>query len=420
MFLNKLVRRKTLQDDTLQTPLNRCMTTCDIVLLGIGSMVGGGIYVLTGQVANRITGPAVLISFLLAGLASLLAALSFAEFGTWVPRAGSAYTYTYVTMGEIWAFVIGWNILLEHIIGGAAVARTWSAYLNSLSNDWIRNQSRTYLSFPWAHQVGTGGKEPWGPFSDYPDFGAALIIFLICIFVSSGAKSTTRFNHFFTMFNIAVITFIVCYGLNFANVANWANFMPFGPASIVAGASRCFFAYIGFDGIATAAEEAKDPAKAIPRATLVAMSLVTGAYILLSSTLTLMVPWSSIDPDTSFAAAFDTVGVPWAKYIVAIGALSGITTALTGHLFALPRCTYAMSDDGLIFKFLAKVHPKTQVPTLTVGILGFLVAILAVFMDLGALVDLLSIGTLLAYTLVSMCVILLRYRQQDDDRSGLA
>lgn len=383
----------------MDTQLQRCLTTFDIAVLGIGHMIGAGIYVLTGEVAHNTAGPAIILSFLLAGTASLLAALSYAEFGTRVPKAGSAYSYTYVTVGELWAFVIGWSIVLEHMLCAAAVGRAWSGYLDSLLGNAIKNGTMQYI----GHFGGT--------FMDYPDFIAFFVVIIVSVFIGIGAKTSTTFNNVFTVVNLIVIAFVITYGMTFADFSNWegSKFMPYGFGGVISGAASCFFAYIGFDGIATSGEEAATPSKSIPRATLVAMSVVSTSYVLMSAALTLMVPSDRIHSTGAFADAFEQRGASWAKYVVAVGALSGMTTSLVGSMFALPRCVYAMANDGLIFQSLAEVHPKTMAPTIATALFGVIAAIISLLFDVHTLVQLLSIGTLMAYTIVSCSVIILRY-----------
>ena len=250
---------------------------------------------------------------------------------------------------------------------------------------------------------------------DYPDFVAFLVVIVVSIFMAIGAKSSTNFNSVFTAINLAVVAFVITYGFTFADWSNWSDnqgkgFLPYGFKGVLAGAASCFFAYIGFDGMATSGEEAKDPARSIPIATFVSMSVVSVSYILMSGALTLMVPYTQIHQTSAFADAFETKGAIWAKYVVAIGAISGMTTSLVGSLFALPRCVYAMASDGLIYRSLAAVHPKTQVPVTAIIVFGALTAVIALLFDIQTLVEFLSIGTLMAYTIVAASVIILRYR----------
>ncbi|VDN59475.1 unnamed protein product [Dracunculus medinensis] len=439
----KLFRLKSNTSDCLDTRLRRCLSIVDITLLGVGHMIGAGIYVLTGSVVHNNAGPSIVISFALAGIASLLSALCYAEFGARYPKAGSAYTYAYIGVGELWAFIIGWNIILEHMLGAAAVARSWSGYFNSLFASSSANFSIINI-----------GHFDESLFADYPDLIAFVAVVAVAIFTGFGSKASTNFNSVFTIINMMVIVFIVSYGFTFADTSLWSGldeetgtskFMPFGVNGMLAGAASCFFAYIGFDGLATAGEEASDPSRTIPLATFISMSIVTTAYICMSAALTLMIPYWQVNPKAAFSDAFAVKGAEWAKYVVSIGALSGMTTSLLGSMFALPRCVYAMAEDGLLFKTFAQINEKTQasissrlllenlhgtlklnqlavtefavtdlytirVPQNAVIVFGALTSIIALLFEIETLVQFLSIGTLLAYTIVSACVIVLRYR----------
>ncbi|XP_074057252.1 cationic amino acid transporter 4 [Macrotis lagotis] len=403
-FCQKLNRLKPLEDTMMETSLRRCLSTLDLALLGIGGMVGSGLYVLTGTVAKELTGPAVVISFALAAVTSLLAALCYAEFGARVPRTGSAYLFTYVSMGELWAFLIGWNVLLEYVIGGAAVARAWSGYLDSIFSHRIKNFTEIHVGV-W--QV---------PFlARYPDFLAAGILLIASAFVSCGARVSSWLNHIFSALSIAVIVFIVVLGFVLAQPRNWSaqegGFAPFGISGILAGTATCFYAFVGFDVIAASSEEARNPKRAVPMAIAISLGLVACAYILVSTVLTLMVPWNSLNPESALADAFYRRGYSWAGFIVAAGSICSMNTVLLSSLFSLPRIVYAMATDGLFFQVFAQVHPKTQVPVVAIMVFGSLMALLALILDLEALVQFLSIGTLLAYTFVAASIIILRFQK---------
>ncbi|XP_006028163.1 cationic amino acid transporter 4 [Alligator sinensis] len=403
-FCQKLNRVKTLEDDMMETSFNRCLTTVDLTLLGIGGMIGSGLYVLTGTVAKEIAGPAVIVSFIIAGFASLLAALCYAEFGARVPKTGSAYMFTYISVGEIWAFLIGWNVLLEYMIGGAAVARAWSGYLDSIFNHKIKNFTETH--------VGT-----WHvPFlAHYPDFLASGILLIATAFISFGAKVSSWLNHVFSAISMGVILFILIMGFILAEPKNWSvkegGFAPYGLSGIMTGTATCFYAFVGFDVIAASSEEARNPQKAVPRAIAFSLGLATGSYILVSMVLTLMVPWHTLDPDSALADAFYRRGYSWAGLLVAAGSICAMNTVLLSNLFSLPRIVYAMAEDGLFFQVFSQVHPRTQVPVIGIVVFGVLMAVLALIFDLEALVQFLSIGTLLAYTFVAASIIVLRFQQ---------
>ncbi|XP_074102622.1 cationic amino acid transporter 4 [Cotesia typhae] len=406
---SKMNRVKRLEGDGMETPLKRCLTTFDMTFLGVGHMMGAGIYVLTGQVAHSIAGPAIIISFALAGLASAFAAYCYAEFGARVPKAGSAYVYTYVTIGEFWAFVIGWNIILEHMIGGASVARAWSGYVDSLTGGTLSNLTSDLMS----------GHEMSASLGHIPDPLACILCLVYALILGSGVKVSSRLNSVLTMVNLGVIGLVIGLGCQYANFGNWTDekhygFMPFGVAGVMAGAAKCFYAFVGFDSIASCGEEARNPSKSIPRATSFSMIIVVIGYILLSGMLTLVVPYWEINPTAALSEAFASQGVTWAKYVISIGALCGMTTTLFGSLFSLPRIIYAMASDGLIFSFLGRVNERTQLPIINLAISGVMCSIIALLFDLAHLVEFMSIGTFLAYTIVSASVIILRYRPIND------
>ncbi|XP_075687145.1 cationic amino acid transporter 4 [Rhinoderma darwinii] len=409
-FCQKLNRVKTLEDDLMETSFKRCLSTLDLTLLGVGGMVGSGLYVLTGTVAKEIAGPAVVISFLIAGIASLLAALCYAEFGARVPKTGSAYMFTYVSVGELWAFLIGWNVILEYMIGGAAVARAWSGYLDSIFDHKIKNYTESHIG-TWNVQF----------LAHYPDFLAAGILLFATAFISFGVRVSSWLNHIFAAISMGVIIFILIFGFILADPKNWSaehgGFAPFGFSGIMSGTATCFYAFVGFDVIAASSEEARNPQKAIPIATAVSLGLATGAYILVSAVLTLMVPWNTLIPDSALSDAFFRRGYSWAGFIVAVGSICAMNTVLLSNLFSLPRIVYAMAEDGLLFQFFAKVNPTTKVPLIGIVVFGILMAFLALIFDLEALVQFLSIGTLLAYTFVAASIIVLRFQQEKAEPS---
>ncbi|XP_077416686.1 cationic amino acid transporter 4 isoform X2 [Vanacampus margaritifer] len=401
----KLNRLKTFDDDMMATALKRCLSTLDLTLLGVGGMVGSGLYVLTGTVAKDIVGPAVILSFLFAGFASLLAALCYAEFGARIPKTGSAYMFTYVSVGEVWAFLIGWNVILENMIGGAATARAWSGYLDSIFNHAIQNFTETHI-MRWDV-----------PFlAHYPDILAAGILVVASLFISFGVQVSSYLNHIFSMISMCVVVFILVFGFMLAEPANWSQkeggFAPFGWSGILAGSATCFYAFVGFDVIASSSEEAKNPQKAVPIATAISLGLAATAYILVSTVLTLIVPWHTLDPNSALADAFFRRGYSWAGVIVAVGSICAMNTVLLCNLFSLPRIVYAMAEDGLFFKMFARVNPITKVPVNAILVFGVLMAIMALIFDLEALVQFLSIGTLLAYTFVAASIIVLRFQPE--------
>ncbi|XP_070372970.1 cationic amino acid transporter 4-like [Equus asinus] len=409
-FCQKLNRLKPLEESTTDTSQQRHLTTLDLTLMGVGGKVGVGLYVLTGTVAKGVAGPAVLVSFGVAAVASLLTALCYTEFAERVPLRRSAYQFTYVSMGELWAFLVGWNVLLECLIGGAAMARTGSSYLDTVFSHRIRSFTKAHVGI-W--QV---------PFlAQYPDFLAAGVILLTSAFVSCGARISSCLNRIFSAINLVVILFIIILGFVLARPYNWSTeeggFAPFGFSGIMTGAATCFYAFVGFDVIGASSEEAQNPKRAMPMAIVISLGLVAGAYILVSTVLTLMVPWHSLNPDSALADAFYQRGYSWAAFIVVAGSTCAMSTVLLSNQFALLRIVYAMAADGLFFQVFAHVNPQRQGSMVGILVFGVLKAFLALLLDIEVLVWLRCISTLLTFTFVATSIIILRFQKSPPSSS---
>ncbi|PNF36650.1 High affinity cationic amino acid transporter 1 [Cryptotermes secundus] len=412
-----LGRRKVLDSLALgSSELARVLSTFDLTALGVGSTLGVGVYVLAGNVSKNIAGPAVVVSFLIAAVASLFAGLCYAEFGARVPRAGSAYIYSYVCVGEFVAFIIGWNLILEYVIGSASVARGLSKYLDSLLNETME---QTFLeTMPMATD-----SFALSPYFDIFAFG---ISFILAVALSLGVKESSLVNSLFTIVNIAVVLFVILAGSFKADSKNWAikkediitdspqgggegGFFPFGVSGAIKGAATCFYGFVGFDCVATTGEEVRNPQKAIPIAIILSLTIIFLSYFGVSTVLTLMWPYYLQDSDAPIPKVFLETGWPVAQWIVTIGGIFGLCASLFGAMFPLPRIIYAMAMDGLIFQFLGKVHHYFKTPFYGTLIAGLLTGLMAAIFDLDQLVNMMSIGTLLAYTIVAACVLLLRY-----------
>lgn len=273
-LLKRFAQKKVIDSDSLaETQLSRCLSLFDLTTLGIGSTLGAGIYVLAGEVARSVAGPSIVISFFIAAVASILCGLCYAEFGARVPKAGSAYIYSYVTVGELCAFIVGWNLFLEYVIGCASLGRSWSDYFDSTLNDTIRNFALSYL-----------GEIRLNGFASYPDVFAFTLVLLMTLILTLGVKNSSRLNTVFTGINLFVILFIICVGFYFAKFENWTrNFAPYGVSGVFSGAATCFYAFIGFDVIATTGEEAKNPSRTIPMSIVLALGEEIVSIVLIAS-----------------------------------------------------------------------------------------------------------------------------------------
>ncbi|KAH0956182.1 hypothetical protein HN011_002948 [Eciton burchellii] len=411
--LYKVFSRKKVVDTSQDSKLARCLSTLDLTALGIGSTLGVGVYVLAGTVARNTAGPAVVISFAIAAIASMFAGLCYAEFGARVPRAGSAYVYSYVTMGEFVAFLIGWTLILEYVIGSASVVRGLSTYVDALFNNSMRNAFESAAPIDVSH------------LSSYPDFFAFGITLIFSAALAFGAKESSLANNFFTLINLSVVCFVIIAGSFKADANNWktkpekdskfgtGGFAPYGISGIITGAATCFYGFIGFDCVATTGEEAKNPQRSIPIAIVASLTIVFLAYFGVSAVLTTVLPYYEQNPDAPFPHMFEMIGWDWAKWLVSIGAICGLCSSLLGAMFPLPRVIYAMASDGLIFKWMGKVSSRFQTPLMGTLCAGLLTGILAAVFELTQLVNMMSIGTLLAYSIVACCVLILRYEESE-------
>lgn len=379
--------------------LQKCLTTLDLTSLGVGSCVGTGMYLVAGMVARSVAGPGVVFSFIIAAIASIFSGACYAEFGVRVPHTtGSAYMYSYVTVGELIAFIIGWNMVLEYLIGTSACACALSACLDALANGAI--------SGAIANSVGTILGRP-------PDFIAFVITILMMLLMAAGVKKSLVFNNVLNAINLAVWVFVMAAGMFYVDSNNWSEhsgFLPYGWSGVFTGAATCFYAFIGFDIIATTGEEATNPKRSIPLAIVSSLIIILVAYVTSSMILTLIVPYDQVDQDSALVEMFGQVGAYKCKYIVAVGALAGLTVSMFGSMFPMPRIVYAMAQDGLIFRSLSQVWPATGTPAIATLTSGICAAFAALLIQLEVLVEMMSIGTLLAYTLVSTCVLILRYQ----------
>ncbi|KAF6198285.1 hypothetical protein GE061_008033 [Apolygus lucorum] len=379
----------------------KCLTTLDLTSLGVGSCVATGMYLVAGMVARNVAGPGVVVSFIIAAVASLFSGACYAEFGVRVPKTtGSAYMYSYVTVGEGVAFVIGWNMVLEYLIGTAACASALSACFNTISGGVVSDTLKSYL----GTIIGTDRP---------PDVIAAGITLCMMVVLAAGVKKSLVFNNVLNVLNLSAWVFLMAAGMFYVDTDTWTNhggFLPMGWSGVFSGAATCFYAFIGFDIIATTGEEATNPKKSIPLAIVTSLAIILVAYVSSSLVLTLIIPYNEINAEAGLVAMFGQVGATRCKCVIAAGGVAGLTVSMFGSMFPMPRIVYAMAHDGLIFRSLSQVFPGTGTPVFATFICGTAAAMASLVISLDVLVEMMSIGTLLAYTLVSTCVLILRYQ----------
>ncbi|RLM99410.1 cationic amino acid transporter 1-like [Panicum miliaceum] len=376
--------------------MKRTLTWWDLIWFGIGAVIGAGIFVLTGQEAKEAAGPAVVVSYAVSGVSAMLSVFCYTEFAIEIPVAGGSFAYLRVELGDFMAFIAAGNILLEYCIGGAAVARSWTSYFATLL-DHHPNDFRVHV--PSLSE-------------DYSrlDPIAVAVVLLICLFAVLSTKGSSRFNYVLSIVHLVVIVFIVVAGLTRAKAANLtADFAPFGARGIFAASAVLFFAYIGFDAVSTMAEETRNPARDIPIGLVGAMTLTTAVYCVLAVVLCLMQPYSEIDPDAPFSVAFTAAGMDWAKYIVAFGALKGMTTVLLVSAVGQARYLTHIARTHMVPPCLAQVHPRLGTPLNATVAMALATAVIALFTDLGILSNLLSISTLFIFMLVAVALLVRRY-----------
>lgn len=388
-----------------QAGLKKELGAFDLTMLGIGCVVGTGIFVLTGVAAANHAGPGLVLSFLLAGIVCAFCALCYAEFASMVPVSGSAYTYSYATFGEIIAWILGWDLILEYGFAASMVASGWSGYFQGLLSGFG-------LEFPKA--LSSAFNPAGGTYFDLP---AVLIVLFLTWIVSRGAKESTRLNSIMVIIKIAVIALFVIVGVFYVKPSNWTPFMPFGFSGVVTGAATAFLAYIGFDVVATAAEEVRNPQKDLPKGILWSLAVCSLLYILVTAVLTGIVPYHLLDVKNPVAFALQFIHQNWVAGFISLGAIVGITTVLFVLLFGQTRLFYAIGRDGLLPDKLARLHSKTGAPVFSTWVTGIIVAVFAGLIPLNRLADLVSIGTLFAFISVSMGVIILRKTRPDLKRS---
>lgn len=424
--MNKFFRKKSLeayQDDIKTSQLTRTLGKWELTAIGVGAVIGGGIFVLTGVAANQYAGPALALSFALAGIGCLLAAFCYAEFASILPVSGSAYAYSYGTIGEFFAWFIGWNLILEYMMGATTVAVSWSKYFIKLLHlsgihtipAWLVNDPVTAKE----EAIRLGLTPP--AFSI--NLPAALIVWVVTYILIRGIKESAKTNNIIVSIKVAAVLFVVVAGVAYINPANWQPFIPdkvidtagvshYGISGVITAAGLVFFAFIGFDAVSTQSQEAVNPTKDIPFAIIASLIICTTLYILVSLTLTGMVNYTDLDLGAPVASAFSSVGLHWASLLITIAAVIGLISVMLVMLLSQTRIFLNMALDGLLPpKLFAAIHPRFKTPWKSTVLLGFISSVVAAFTPIEKATKMTSIGTLFAFSMICLAVLVLRKTQ---------
>ena len=436
--MHKSFRRKPLSlllaEVNSEHRLNRILGPVALTSLGVGAIIGTGIFVLIGVAEHDKAGPAITLSFAVAGMACIFAALCYAEFASMVPVAGSAYTYAYATLGELMAWIIGWDLILEYGVASATVAHGWSKYFQDFIGIFGLGVPALFANAPFDFDSTNGMLTSTGAWFDLP---AVMITFAVTVVLVKGIKESANFNAGMVMVKVAIVLLVIVLGAMYVKPANWTPFAPFGfsglsifghtvlgetgpggaPVGVLAGAAMIFFAYIGFDSISTHAEEAKNPQRDIPIALIGSLIVCTILYIAVAAVITGMVPYNKISIDAPVSNAFMQVGIGWAQFVISLGAITGITSVLLVMMLSQPRIFLAMARDGLLPKsFFGAIHKKFRTPWKSTLLTGAFVAMLGGMLPLRLLAELVNIGTLFAFVVVCSAVLIMRKTHPDANR----
>jgi APA family basic amino acid/polyamine antiporter len=407
-----------------EVSLKRALGALNLTTLGIGAIIGAGIFVLTGTAAAQYAGPAIVLSFVLAGLGCLFAGLCYAEFAAMIPIAGSAYTYGYATLGELIAWIIGWDLILEYLFGAATVAVGWSGYfvafLKELGINLPASLTQAPLNVEGTHTLVRNA----GGIINLP---AIALVLLMTVLLVVGIRESARFNNVIVFVKMAIVILVIAFGFMYVNASNWRPFIPdnmngefgrYGWSGIVRGAAVVFFAYIGFDAVSTAAQEAKNPQRDMPIGILASLGICTVLYILMALVMTGLTKYTNLNVPHPVFVAIDAAGpgLKWLTYFINIGAIMGLASVVLVMLMGQPRIFFSMSRDGLLPSVFGKIHPTFQTPYVTTIVTGVIAAIVAGFFPIGLLGDLVNIGTLLAFIIVCVGVLALRYSRPNIPR----
>lgn len=411
-----------MQEANHEHGMKKTLTATHLVMLGIGCVIGTGIFVITGTAAALYAGPALTLSFLLSGIGCIFAGLCYAEFASMLPIAGSAYTYSYATLGEFLAWIIGWDLILEYLFASSTVAVGWSGYVVSFLHDFGIIIPPSLCQSPIDYTKDAG----WFFTGSVVNFPAIAIILMVTSLLVIGTRESTRFNNIIVVIKVAVVLLFIGFGISYINIDNWTPFIPentghfgqFGISGIFTGAGVIFFAYIGFDAISTAAQETKNPKRDMPIGILGSLLVCMVLYIAVALVLTGMVNYKNLNVSAPIALAIDQTGAGlfWLKPIIKVGAIAGLSSVILVLLMGQPRVFYSMARDGLLPQSFARLHPKYRTPYLTTILTGAVAAIIAGLLPINILGELVSIGTLLAFVIVCTSVLVLRVKRPELQR----
>jgi len=413
LFIRKTLAELEEQADSNHNSLKRHLTATNLTLLGVGCVIGAGIFVLTGTAAALHAGPAVALSFVISAFGCLLAGLCYAEFASMIPVSGSAYTYGYATMGEFVAWIIGWDLILEYLFGSATVAVGWSGYVSSFLADFGIVIPPAMCQSPFIFDA-----QGWHASGAIINFPAIFIVGLMTTLLVIGIKESAKFNNIIVLIKVTVILLFIGFGISHINLANWTPFVPantghwgeFGWSGVLTAAAVVFFAYVGFDAVSTTSQEAINPKRDVPRGILFSLLICTVLYIAVSLVLTGILNYKFLNVEAPIALAINSAGpgLVWLRPIIKIGAIAGLSSVVLVLLLGQSRVFFTMASDGLLWKSFAKTHSKFKTPHVTTIVTGCVAAFFAGLFPIGLLGEMVSIGTLLAFVIVSIGIIVLR------------